>query len=108
MKFESKFGIGEIVSKVWERGDGQRVHDELLEVVAIVFSRDKPVIVCRYPQTGTTVQFSESELTNDPDFSQEHGYGEKPRWQETLAAHEHDNDPWDPDFEMMPKDTGGV
>lgn len=77
MKFESKFGIGEIVYKEWKKADGRIVCDEYLEVVAIMFNRDKPVIVCRYPNTGTTVQFSESELTNDPDFDQKAGYSKE-------------------------------
>ena len=77
MKFESKFGIGEIVAYEPHRRDDKepRCNDALLEVQCVVFGFDGDVgYVCRYPSTGVTVQFSECQLIGDPDFNQETGY----------------------------------
>lgn len=77
MKFESKFGIGEVV--VYEphhRTDKDYTpNDALLEVQAICFGMDAKIdYICRYPATGMTTSFSESQLFGDPDFDQETGY----------------------------------
>ena len=77
MKFESEFGIGEIVS--YEPHDrvleGRSIGDALLEVQGIYFGMEGKVeYLCRYPYTGATVSFSESQLIGDPDFSQVSGY----------------------------------
>jgi hypothetical protein len=76
MKFESKFGIGEIV--IYEphhRAD--KPNDSLLEVQGIYFGMSgKTEYICRYPSSGVTVSFSESQLVGDPDFDQVNGYKE--------------------------------
>lgn len=74
MKFESKFGLGEIVAYEPHRRDG-KPKDELLEVQAITFDiNGVPSYLCRYPRTGVTVYFQECQLIGDPDFDQETGY----------------------------------
>ncbi len=74
MKFESKFGLSEIVVyEPHQRGD--KPYDTLLEVQAIYFDIDGNIhYMCRYPSTGVTASFTESQLIGDPDFSQEDGY----------------------------------
>lgn len=77
MKFESKFGIGEIV--IYEphhRTDKDYTpNDALLEVQAVLFGLDGKVdYICRYPATGLTTAFSESQLIGDTNFNQETGY----------------------------------
>jgi hypothetical protein len=77
MKFESKFGIGEIVAyEPHQRSDNEyRINDALLEVQGIYFGMDGKIeYICRYPATGMTAGFSESQLIGDPDFNQETGY----------------------------------
>lgn len=77
MRFESKFGIGEIVAyEPHERADKEyRPNDSLLEVQAVIFGMDGKVdYLCRYPTTGVTVGFSESQLVGDPDFDPKCGY----------------------------------
>lgn len=73
MNFESKFGIGEIVSYE-PRQRGNAPCDSFLEVQGIYFGMGNKVeYVCRYPETGVTASFSESQLLGDPDFNQETG-----------------------------------
>lgn len=77
MKFESKFGICEIVSyEPKERQDkGNSTSDSLLEVQGVYFGMSGKVdYVCRYPLTGVTTSFDECQLIGDPDFNQESGY----------------------------------
>lgn len=77
MKFESKFGIGEIVIYEPHRR-GERQTDVLLEVQGVYFGMDGKVeYVCRYPGNGATVGFSESQLVGDPGFNQDTGYIEE-------------------------------
>ena len=76
MKFESKFGIGEIVAYEPHRRNG-KPNDELLAVQGIQFGMNNHVdYICRYPRTGVIVVFKESQLIGDPDFDQEKGYEE--------------------------------
>lgn len=73
MKFESKFGIGEIVSTRQIIRSGRIRPDELLEVIGVVFSKDKtPIYACRLPNM-LPAYFDEHELTGDPTFNQETG-----------------------------------
>ena len=74
MRFESKFGIGEVVSKLVERKDGTIVIDLLAEVVGVEFSKtnQNAVYACR-SNTGQILLFSEQELIGDPEFNQELG-----------------------------------
>lgn len=75
MKFESEFGLGEIVATKPPTSTDRQVVDQLLEVVAISFGKEGGVdVVCRYPQSGILQVFKESELDGDPSFNQEHGY----------------------------------
>lgn len=76
MKFESKFSLGEIVAyRTYSREDkGNPYHstEELLEVKGVYFGKDGQVeYICRYPGTGVTTGFSESELISDPDVDRE-------------------------------------
>lgn len=76
MIFESKFGIGEIVAyEPRQRSDKDfQANDVLLEVQGVFFGMDDKVeYICRYPATGVTAGFSESQLIGDPDFNQETG-----------------------------------
>lgn len=73
MKFESKFGIGEIVA--YEPHDRGKPSGEFLEVQAVSFDIGGCInYLCRYPRTGVTVYFHECQLIGDPDFNQETGY----------------------------------
>lgn len=75
MKFESKFGIGEIVATKPPKSTSRQIKDQLVEVIAITFDRENDITVhCRYPETGLTHGFKESELDGDNDFNQETGY----------------------------------
>ncbi len=75
MIFISEFGVGEIVIYAPHKPEGSKPLDALLEVQGVYFSFDgKTEYVCRYPGTGVTTTFSESQLTGDPEFSQESGY----------------------------------
>ena len=70
MKFESKFGLGEIVIYAPKVGG-----DSLMEVQGVYFGMDgKKEIICRYLGTGLIASFSESQLKGDPNFDQETGY----------------------------------
>jgi len=71
MKFETKFGLGEIVYYT-RLGHKTAKHDEFLEVVGIVFDKNGVSYHCRYPQ-GITAVFAEEELIGDPDFDQDKG-----------------------------------
>ncbi len=71
MKFESKFGLGEIVHNTL-RGHKKAEHDDYLEVINVGFSKVGVVYSCRYP-SGIIAHFSEYDLTGDPDFNQEKG-----------------------------------
>lgn len=74
MRFESKFGIGEIVWYV-PKNRSEKPNDVFLEVQGIYFGMDDKIeYICRYPSTGVTCNFSESQLDGDPDFNQETGY----------------------------------
>lgn len=71
MKFETKFGIGEIVHYTL-LGHPAAKHDELLEVVCISFGKGSMTYHCRYPK-GNVGCFEECELIGDDDFNQETG-----------------------------------
>ena len=72
MKFESEFGIDEIVISE-EYRNGERIASELWKVVYIVFDRDSVIYQCRHSTTGNVVGFKEYELIGDPDYDQEFG-----------------------------------
>jgi hypothetical protein len=73
MKFESKFGIGEIVCTKQVFSSRGVFQDVLLKVIAVNFSSDGlPAYTVRL-QDGQLTVFQESELIGDPDFNQETG-----------------------------------
>ena len=72
MKFESKFGIGEVVGNNIRKG-GKLISSELYEVISIVFDASSSVIYCRNASSGIVVPFKEHELSGDADYSQEQG-----------------------------------
>ncbi len=76
MKFESKFGIGEIVIYAPHvRSGANNPPDQVLEIQAVSFAIDGTTSYwCRYPATGVTAVFAEQQLEGDPDFDQETGY----------------------------------
>lgn len=75
MKFESKFGIGEIViyDPLRRKDVCGTDHDQLLEVQGVSFTMEGIHYFCRYPTTGVTAVFSEKQLEGDPLFDQEKG-----------------------------------
>ena len=73
MKFESKFGIGEIVTTKHTVTPSKVFRDEMFRVIAITFGEVEPNYIARL-QNGQPVAFMESELVGDPDFDQENGY----------------------------------
>lgn len=78
MKFESKFGLEEIVHYCEHGRQSEHKksvkHDVFLKVVSVVFTIDGAVnYVCRWPN-GNIGHFAENELIGDPDFNQESGY----------------------------------
>lgn len=71
MKFESKFGLGEIVSRDRYKGD-ELIASEFYEVVSIIITSYGVSYGCRHT-SGQVMGFGESELDGDPDFDQEKG-----------------------------------
>lgn len=78
MKFESKFGIGEVVISGTPDSPERSIKDNFYKVTAVTFGMDGEIVIhARHPEGGYIVAFSESELIGDPDFDQEKGYPEK-------------------------------
>jgi hypothetical protein len=75
MKFESKFGIGEVVA-LTKGGMTKNMHgfvyDELLEVIVVNFEEDAVRIICRAPNL-MIVALKESELDGYIHFDQDAG-----------------------------------
>lgn len=76
MKFESKFGIGEIVivgTNIQSRNENGK--DYLGEVVCAVFdgSGTDYIVDVQVPTGIQRMQLKESQLDGDPDFDQESG-----------------------------------
>ena len=72
MNFKSKFGIDEIVENNIYKSD-QLISSQLYKVAYIIFDSETILIGCRHPETGVTLNFRESELNGDNDYSQEYG-----------------------------------
>ncbi|MCC2615980.1 hypothetical protein LJ739_06975 [Aestuariibacter halophilus] len=73
MKFESKFGIGEIVCRDVMKSD-ELYSSELYEVVSISFGKDgRQVISCLHAQTQRIIHFDPVDIEGDPDFDQSSG-----------------------------------
>ncbi len=76
MKFQSKFGLGEIVCTERKvREDIGKLHlDQILKIIAITFDvAGVTTYVCRNAEHGNTVVYFESELIGDPAYDQEKG-----------------------------------
>lgn len=73
MKFESKFGIGEIITRDVMKGD--MLHSsEMYEVTGIQFgSNGEQLIVCLHTQTQRVIVFKPHDIEGDPDFDQVKG-----------------------------------
>ena len=80
MKFESKLGIGELALTHVKWRDGYPRQDEFVEIIGIVFSKDKPPIYCGRLPSGVLSNFDEWELISDPLFDQ--GAGSYPEPEE--------------------------
>ena len=74
MKFESKFGLGEIVLSKLHMRDGQIVGNHIGEVIAVSFSGNGTVYSVRIASHAHVVAFEENELIGDDLFDQENGY----------------------------------
>lgn len=77
MKFESKFGIGEIVIRESHQ-NGKMVQERMMEVIGISFGKDHngnlgACYVCEDTQNGHRQHYDENMLVGDPDFDQEKG-----------------------------------
>lgn len=70
MIINTKFGIGEIVIYGVLR-DGELICDVTLEVIEIYYDGISARYLCRYPATGVTAVFKESQLLGDPEYNQE-------------------------------------
>jgi hypothetical protein len=73
MKFESPFGIGEIVTTHQLRSGDRIRHDLIGEVLGITFLKDGQQSIHVRTSDGHMMQFLPSELIGDPDFDQESG-----------------------------------
>jgi len=69
VKFDSKFGLGEVVI----HRPPKTKEEHLLEVKSISFDTRGIAYVCRYPD-GKIGVFDEEELIGDPDFHRGKGY----------------------------------
>jgi len=77
MKFESKFGIGEIVIRETHQ-NGKMVQERMMEVIGVNFGKSSSgSIACSYlcedTQNGHRQFYDEPMLVGDPDFDQNKG-----------------------------------
>ena len=72
MKYESKFGIGEIVVTKQKVRDGRIIPDLIGEVFAVHFGKGSTMVAVRLTD-GALQGFREDELEGDPEFDQEAG-----------------------------------
>lgn len=86
MKFESKFGVGEIVIRESHQ-NGKLAQERMMEVIAVLFGKENEVsYICEDTHNGHRQQYCESMLVGDPDFDQEAGsYPKEPEEGETNA-----------------------
>lgn len=77
MKFESKFGVGEVVyyrmPKSRDSDSNVLSFDKIMEVIAIQFEKEGSITVVARLNDDTVRGFKESELVGDLDFDQEKG-----------------------------------
>ena len=74
MKFESKFGLGEIVCTKQQQKGERFFSDSLFKIIGVTFALDGTKAYLVRLEDGHMTQFMESELIGDPDFNQESGY----------------------------------
>lgn len=72
MKFESKFGIGEIVIRESHQ-NGKMVQERMLEVTGIIFEKNGIAYICEDTKNGHRMPYAEDMLVGDPDFDQDKG-----------------------------------
>jgi len=79
MKFESKFGLGEIVIRETHK-NGEMVQERMMEVVSIIIGSHKGcdggieyAYCCEDTQNGHRQMYEEGMLVGDPDFDQDVG-----------------------------------
>ncbi|CAH6977861.1 hypothetical protein VCHA53O466_140024 [Vibrio chagasii] len=91
MKFESKFGLKEIVIREAHK-NGKMVHERMMEVVGIAFDVEGKVsYLCEDTKAGIRQWYSESMLVGDPLFDQEAGaYPDEPEEGETNRVTENE------------------
>lgn len=71
MKFDTKFGLGEIVCTHQRETINGVYPDMILKVVGIQFCLDQQMVyLCRSAGSGNIVACAESELLGDPAFDQ--------------------------------------
>ena len=77
MKFESKFGLGEVCIYNENKGETREMLDEFVKVVGVNFCLDGSTsYLVEWLADNRTIQrvhISESQLTGDPDYNQEKG-----------------------------------
>lgn len=78
MKFETAFGIGEIVIRETNK-NGLMVQDRMMEVIAITIEKNDSGegydtgFICEHTKNGYRQIYREHMLVGDPDFDQKAG-----------------------------------
>ena len=78
MKFESSFGLGEIVIRESHQ-NGAMVQERMMEVVGIHFGKSseggtvEAGYICECAKTGNRQMYAEHMLAGDKDFNQDAG-----------------------------------
>lgn len=76
MKFESKFGIGEICLINATEREGRKVPELMVKVAGVIFGGDTTTYEVENITTSKHIQYfrmPENQLVGDPDFDQEAG-----------------------------------
>lgn len=78
MKFESKFGLGEIVIREHHKNGKMVGDDRMMEVIAVVIEKSDDggfdfAYTCEDTQNGHRGMYRENMLVGDPEFDQEKG-----------------------------------
>ena len=75
MKFESKYGIGEVC--IYNPNPKRGMSDAMVKILGVKFVVDSsPLYICEHSCNGGVfrTEICESMLEGDPDFNQETGY----------------------------------
>ena len=76
MKFETKFGIGEIVYIMAANSHNNNIPDLLGQIVSLVIGRDNVMYLVELVTSDHDVRrvhYEEWQITGDPDYDQELG-----------------------------------